>query len=80
MYELPCEAIALKSSPDYGSVTAPSAVAERGSKRVLRTPVLTLRPIIDDMKAAIERAQGLMDHGWYLREVLSYGVGKLEGS
>jgi len=38
------------------------------------------RPIVDDMKAAIERAQGLMDHGWYLREVLSYVVGRLEGS
>ena len=36
------------------------------------------RPAIAEMKAAIKRAEGLQDHGWYLREALSFLVNKLE--
>jgi uncharacterized sulfatase len=37
------------------------------------------RPLIEEMKAAIRRSEGLQDHGWYLREALSSLVAKLEG-
>ncbi|NIM47675.1 MAG: sulfatase-like hydrolase/transferase [Gemmatimonadales bacterium] len=36
------------------------------------------RPIIQEMRAAIQRSEGLQDHGWYLREALLYLVGVLE--
>ena len=36
------------------------------------------RPALPAMKAAIRRAEGLQDHGWYMREALTYLVEKLE--
>jgi hypothetical protein len=36
------------------------------------------RPAIPHMKQAIKKAEGLLDHGWYMREALLYLVQKLE--
>lgn len=36
------------------------------------------KPLIPEMKQAIKSAQDLQDHGWYMREALSYLVEKLE--
>jgi HEAT repeat protein len=38
------------------------------------------RPVIEEMKAAVKRSEGLQDHGWYLREALSYLVARLESA
>jgi uncharacterized sulfatase len=35
------------------------------------------RPALPEMKAAIKRAEGLQDHGWYMREALTYLVNRL---
>jgi hypothetical protein len=35
------------------------------------------RPLIQEMRAAVRRSEGLPDHGWYLREALSYLVARL---
>lgn len=37
------------------------------------------RPAIPHMKQAIQKAEGLQDHGWYMREALTWLVDKLEG-
>jgi uncharacterized sulfatase len=37
------------------------------------------RPAIPHMKQAIQKAEGLVDHGWYMREALTWLVNKLEG-
>ena len=37
------------------------------------------RPAIPHMKQAIKNAEGLLDHGWYMREALLYLVKKLDG-
>lgn len=37
------------------------------------------RPAIPHMKQAIKKAENLSDHGWYMREALTYLVDKLEG-
>jgi hypothetical protein len=36
------------------------------------------RPAIPHMKQAIQKAEGLQDHGWYMREALMWLVEKLE--
>ena len=38
------------------------------------------RSVLPEMKDAIARAEGLEDHGWYMREALTYLVGKLAKS
>ncbi len=37
------------------------------------------RPAIPHMKQAIQKAEGLVDHGWYMREALTWLVNSLEG-
>jgi N-sulfoglucosamine sulfohydrolase len=37
------------------------------------------RPAILAMKRAIEKSQGLQDHGWYMRETLMHAVKELDG-
>ncbi len=37
------------------------------------------RPAIPHMKQAIQKAEGLLDHGWYMREALTWLVDVLEG-
>lgn len=37
------------------------------------------RPALPHMKQAIQKAEDLQDHGWYMREALMYLVDKLEG-
>ncbi len=36
------------------------------------------RPALPQMKAAVKKAEGLKDHGWYMREALTYLIGELE--
>jgi HEAT repeat protein len=36
------------------------------------------RPALPQMKEAVKRAEGLQDHGWYMREALTYLIGELE--
>lgn len=36
------------------------------------------RPALPQMKAAIKKAEGMQDHGWYMREALTYLIGELE--
>jgi hypothetical protein len=36
------------------------------------------RPVLPQMKAAVKKAEGMQDHGWYMREALTYLIGELE--
>ena len=36
------------------------------------------RPALAQMKQAVKRAEGLQDHGWYMREALTFLIGELE--
>ena len=36
------------------------------------------RPALAHMKQAVKRAEGLQDHGWYMREALTFLIGELE--
>ena len=36
------------------------------------------RPALPQMKEAVKRAEGLQDHGWYMREALTFLIGELE--
>ncbi|MHC4568324.1 MAG: sulfatase-like hydrolase/transferase [Planctomycetota bacterium] len=36
------------------------------------------RPALPQMKQAVKRAEGLQDHGWYMREALTFLIGELE--
>lgn len=37
------------------------------------------RPALPAIKQAIDKSQGLQDHGWYMREALQFLVGQLDG-
>lgn len=36
------------------------------------------RPAMAQMKEAVKKAEGLQDHGWYMREALTFLIGELE--